>query len=99
MTSLLRQYKAIAAAPGYDESQADAMYLWCINTGELYPYFMELVEGHTDNMDRLTKALYAVCLGQRNALAKAEPDLGRVGHASCMGAAIAIADYYINVHH
>ena len=98
MTSLLRQHKAIAADPSYDDNAAKAMYLWCINTGELYPYFMELVEGHVDNMDRLTKALYAVCLGQRNALAKAEPDLGCVNHASCMGAAIAIADYYINVH-
>jgi hypothetical protein len=26
---------------------------------------------------------------------QAEPDLGRVNHASGMGAAIAIADYYI----
>jgi hypothetical protein len=98
MTSLLRQHKAIAADPSYDDNAANAMYLWCINTGELYPKFLELVNVFSEDMDSLTGAIYGMCLAQRQSLAKAESELGRVSHASCMGAAIAIADYYLNVH-
>jgi hypothetical protein len=98
MTSLLRQYQAINRDPGYDDNAVNAMYLWCINTGELYPQFVAYADECSDDMDTLVKKINAVCLSQRNALVNAEPDLGRVSHASCMGAAIAIADYYINVH-
>jgi hypothetical protein len=98
MTSLLRQHKAIAADPSYDDNAANAMYLWCINTGELYDRFLSLVSQYSDDLDTLVKHINTQCLGQRKALANAEPDLGKVNNASCMGAAIAIADYYINVH-
>ena len=98
MTTLVQQHKAIAADPSYDDNAANAMYLWCINAGELYPRFLILVSQYSDDLDTLVKYINVQCLGQRKTLDRAEPDLGRVSHASCMGAAIAIADYYLNIH-
>jgi len=101
MIDLSDKITAIKADPSYSDRHVNALYLWVSNTGECYTQIMSFRSefiNYSLTLDGFISRLNTLCLLERHKLQRTEPDLGRANHASCMGAALYLANYYLNVY-
>ena len=101
MQDLADKIAAIKADPSYDDHIVNTLYLWINNTGECYTKIMGFRSEYLNSsftLDGFISRLNTLCLLERYKLHRAEEDLGCVNNASCMGAALYLANYYLNVY-
>ena len=101
MIDLSDKIATIKADPSYDDHIVNTLYLWVSNTGECYTKIMGFRSEYLNSsltLDGFISRINTICLLERHKLQRTEEDLGRANNASCMGAALYLANYYLNVY-
>jgi hypothetical protein len=91
----------IKQSKGFYQDQADALYLWVINTQDCYKAIMDVRSQYLAgklNIKEFVMACLLQCLDQRIPLQNAEEDMSRITLASTKATALQVANYYLNIY-